>query len=151
MPTSITALLTLFALTAPASIALAAQAGAAQQAVPVQSLVRGTMSQMTRPAHVVVRDEFGWKALWRAHAGEDPSPPVDFSTRMVVAVFMGTKPTGGYSIEVTSARRETGTIVVSYTEKTPAAGAMLAQVLTAPFHIVTLPLDATPVRFESAR
>jgi PrcB C-terminal len=67
---------------------------------------------------------------------------------MVVAVFLGIRPTGGYGVEITAARREGGTLVVEYVERRPRPDALLTQALTAPFHIVALPRHDGAVTFR---
>jgi hypothetical protein len=68
---------------------------------------------------------------------------------MVVAVFLGEKPTGGYAIEITRAAKTDRGIEVGYTEQTPAPGAMTIQALTQPFHIVRIPKsDGDEVTFR---
>jgi len=68
-----------------------------------------------------------------------PPPAVDFTTEMVVALFLGERPTGGYEIEVTQVERTDRGLAVRFRVKKPDAGAMLMQVLTQPFHLIELP------------
>jgi hypothetical protein len=67
---------------------------------------------------------------------------------MVVGVFLGSRMTGGFDVQITGAEVDGGALVVRYTETTPAPGAMLAQVITAPFHLVSVEKFDGPVRFE---
>jgi hypothetical protein len=87
----------------------------------------------------VARSPAEWSTLWSQHAGDRARPAVDFSKEMVVAVFLGTRPTAGFSVEVVSARQEGATLIVSYRESRPQPGAVAAQVLTSPFHFVAVP------------
>ena len=66
---------------------------------------------------------------------------------MVVALFMGERPTGGYAIEITRVERADSGLAVHYRSKGPDQGAMLTQALTQPFHLIKLPRDDGPVRF----
>ena len=75
-------------------------------------------------------------------------PDVDFSSNMVVGIFLGTRPTGGYGAEIVSAQPDGGTLIVKYKETRPGRGSMTAQVLTSPFHLVAVPKFDGPVRFE---
>jgi hypothetical protein len=65
----------------------------------------------------------------------------------VVGVFLGTRPTAGFQVEITGVREQDGALVVEYVERRPPSDAMVAQVLTAPFHLVTVPRHEGPVRF----
>ena len=117
-------------------------------APPIKTLDRGTMSQVDSSREVVVRSAPDWRDLWRAHAPNRLSPGVDFSTTIVVAVFLGTQPTAGYTVDIARTRVERGALVVEYIEKRPGPDAIAAQILTSPFHIVALPAHAGEVRFE---
>ena len=117
-------------------------------APPLKTLDRGTMSEVDSSREVVVRSAPAWRELWRAHAPDRLSPGVDFSTTMVVAVFLGTRSTGGYSVDIARTREERGALVIEYIEGRPGPDAIVAQVLTSPFHIVALPTHAGEVRFE---
>jgi hypothetical protein len=115
-----------------------------------RSLDRGLDTNVTSTRQVVVRTESEWETLWREHAVERPRPRVNFNQEMVVAIFMGSRPTAGFAVEVVMLREEAGALVVQYRETRPAAGALTAQVLTMPYHIVAVPLrpPSTTVKFE---
>jgi hypothetical protein len=114
----------------------------------MRTIARGSQSNIDAPRQSVVRTQGEWEALWRAHDYDKPAPTVDFSKEMVVAVFMGSRPTGGYGVEITSVAERNGALVVSYRERSPSPGAIAAQVLTFPFHIVAVPRRAGDVKFE---
>jgi hypothetical protein len=125
-------------------------AGAMQDVSGMRTIDKGAQSNIDSPRQAVARTPAEWHALWRAHDGGRPVPAVDFSREMAVAVFMGSRPTGGYSVEIASASQRDGTLVVSYRELSPPRDAVTAQVLTAPFHIVAVPASAGEVKFEKA-
>ena len=113
---------------------------ALQAALPMVTVAQGSSSQILEPRQVVVRDAVAWQALWRAHsAAAAPAADVDFSRFMLVAVFVGTRPSAGYAVDITSTTAADGTTLVNYTEREPGAGLITAQVLTSPFHIVRIP------------
>lgn len=114
----------------------------------ITTLDRGMTSDVAVSRQAVAKTPAEWNALWRAHAPSRSLPAVDFAKTMVVAAFLGTKTTGGYSVDIVRTREERGALVVEYVEHRPAPDMMVAQVLTAPFHIVTLPAYAGDVRFE---
>ena len=118
---------------------------------PFRTLDRGPMSAIDSPRQVTARTSEEWSALWRAHAPGRPAPQVDLANEMVVGVFAGTKPTGGYAVEITRAEERDGALVIEYRESSPPADAVAAQVLTAPYHLIVLPRDAGPVRFRQVR
>jgi uncharacterized membrane protein len=116
----------------------------------IETLVQGDSSRLVEPRQFVVRDRGAFTAVWAAHAGPDSSPPpVDFDTRMVVAVFAGERPTPGYEITITGTRRDGPALVVIVTERSPDPTLISAQIITSPFHIVTLPRDDGEIRFDA--
>jgi hypothetical protein len=96
-----------------------------------------------------VRTAAEWNALWRQHSPDREQPPVDFGREMVVAVFMGSRPTAGFNVEVVSAQVEEGVLVVRIRETRPPGDRVLAQVITSPYHLVAVPRHNGDVRFES--
>jgi hypothetical protein len=110
-----------------------------QAAVPARSIDKGPASQIDGARQAVARSAAEWSTLWSQHAGDRARPAVDFDKEMVVAVFLGTRPTAGFSVEVVGVREDGATLIVSYRESRPQPGAVAAQVLTSPFHVVAVP------------
>jgi hypothetical protein len=98
---------------------------------------------------VVVRDEESWKRLWTERFGQKEVPPVDFSEHIAVAVFLGTRNTGGYSVEFLPPTREGDTIVLGYRERKPAPGGFVIQAFTQPFGVQLYRKPATPVEVRA--
>lgn len=123
---------------------------AMQAAAPssVQLVSRASMSMVDEPKQAVARTAAEWAALWRQHAGEQPLPKVDLATRTVVAVFLGSRSSAGFSVDVTGMRQEGGVLVVEWQERRPERGTVSAQVLTSPGVIATVPKFAGEIKFE---
>ena len=120
-----------------------------QATVPMRSIDKGVMSNMDDGRQASARSTEEWATLWNLHAGERTRPNVDFSREIVVAVFMGTRPTAGFSVEIVGVRQEGQALVVSYKETRPSPDSVAAQVLTSPYHIVAVPRGSTTdVKFE---
>jgi hypothetical protein len=116
---------------------------------PVTVIAREMMSQVESPQQAVARNAAEWEALWHQHAGEAKPPvAVDFGSRMVVAVFLGSRPSAGYAVEISGTRQEKGALIVQWQERRPRGGAILAQVLTSPAIIASIPKFAGEVKFE---
>jgi hypothetical protein len=120
----------------------------APAAQPMTTIAKGAESAVESPRQVTVRTPSEWAALWRAHAGERPLPQVDFTRDMVVGVFLGTRPTGGFAVEIVGTRQDHGSLVVEYRETRPGRDQITAQVITAPYHLVRIPRVAGGVTFE---
>lgn len=119
------------------------------QAPPApRDIDRGDQSNVDDERQLVVRSGAEFATLWRRHNPNRPQPRVDFQKEMVVAVFLGSRPVPGFSVEIANVAVAGDALVVQYREARPAPGAIAAQVLTFPFHIVAVPARAGPVRFE---
>ncbi len=109
------------------------------------TIARGDASRVSEPRRVVARTDDEWRALWAAHAGPDgQAPDVDMRSVTVAAAFAGEKPTAGYGVEI---QLRDGTLVVD--EQHAAPGGILAQVITSPFHIVSIPKSTGNVPWAS--
>ena len=108
---------------------------------------RGDQSVVEDRREVVVRTAAEWAAFWKTHAPARPRPAVDFSKAMVVGIFVGTRPTGGHSVEITRIERQDDALVVTYREQRPATSDIVTQILTSPYVLVMTDRFAGPVRF----
>lgn len=128
-----------------------AMAVAGWAAPDLRVLATGALSAVTRPGERVVRTEQDWQKLWDEHAARvEPKPAlpaVDFNKEMVVAVFMGRRPTGGYSVSVTGVRRGEKDVVVSVRRNSPPPGAITPQIVTSPYVFVAISKSDRPVKF----
>jgi hypothetical protein len=115
----------------------------------VETIARGTLSAIERPRQVVVQQDSDWRALWHEHSPDGDAPRVDFTTRTVLAVFLGSRNTAGYGVEITRVDRTATGTTARYRESRPGRDLVLAQIITTPFHIVSVPRIAGPVTFAS--
>jgi len=129
-------------------LAAALQAAGSPPAPPMRTIERGADSAVDSARQVIARTSEEWAELWHQHAWDRPMPAVDFAHEMVAGVFMGTRPTAGFSIEIVGTRQEQGTLVVEYRETRPGRDTITAQVITAPYHLVAIPQFAGAVAFR---
>ena len=115
---------------------------------PLRTVGKGPMSAIDQPRQVTVRSAPEWGALWKENGAQAPLPPVDFSREMVVGVFVGTRPTAGYGVEIVRAIGNSSTLVVEYVETAPSRDTITAQVLTAPYHLAAIPKRDGTVTFK---
>ncbi len=100
-------------------------------------LAEGAYGNVSEAFVAIVYDVEGYAAL-RALAGNLPEVNADFfRTHAVVGAFLGTRSTGGYGVQIT--REASGALRI--TESTPPRDAMTTQALTAPFKIVSVPVN----------
>jgi hypothetical protein len=113
----------------------------------LQPVAKGNMSGVQTLRQVTVRTAAEWQKLWKEHSPDERAPEVDFDSKMIVAIFLGSKPSEGYQVEIVNVRPEGKELVVEYTQKQPGRGMMTAQILTEPYHLVAVAKHPGPVRF----
>lgn len=129
----------------PFILALAMQA---VPAPPAQIVSREMMSMVDEPKQAVARTAAEFAALWKLNAGDKPVPAVDFGSRMVVAIFLGSRNSAGYSAEIVRTRQSDGKLVVEWQERKPGRDEVSAQIITTPALIATIPSFGGEVTFE---
>ena len=124
------------------------------QTFPIRSLKKGAFSGIREAKEEVVKSADAWEKLWKQHSTavgqSEKIPAVDFSKEMVVVATMGTKRTGGYSIEIVGAEAKDKTLKISVKKSSPPPDAMTIQALTAPFHFVAVPKSNLKPEFVEA-
>jgi len=131
---------------------LFAVAALLQSSPPPRTVSKGAFSGIEARREVVVRSAADWTALWKEHAAREPSPPpVDFSSEIVVGIFLGRRNTGGYGVDIVRTAGGGGATVVEYVETTPSPDAITSQVLTAPYHLAAIPKQDGDVSFRKVQ
>ncbi len=120
------------------------------EAVPIAQQWTGWNATQSKPRREVVRDAASWNALWRVMFGNNVPipdvPEIDFQKHMVIGVFMGTRPSGGYSVKLARIV-ENDKIKVFVRQQSPGPDDMVTMALTSPFHVVVVPRSEKPVEF----
>ena len=110
-----------------------------------QTIAKGYRSGVRESLQIVARNNAEWDSAWKRHVSVEtnpaPPPAIDFNKQIVVAVFLGEKPTGGYDVEVIRVEQSDGELVIHYREKSPLPGGIVIQALTQPFHIIQVARD----------
>lgn len=109
--------------------------------IAFRNVSRGYQSAVSDSGVTVARTPDEWRAMWNRHTASvvprPELPAVDFGSEMVVCARLGTRTTSGYGIEIVRLATDAdGALLVATRETKPAADAMLAQVVTQPFHMV---------------
>ena len=116
------------------------------------TLVGERYSGLTTRERLVVRDDAAWASLWSqitAHVQPTPAlPAVDFGREQLIVVSSGTKPTGGYGIDVAEVREAEGALHVVVRETAPGDRCMTTAALTAPVAVVRVPRSDARIVFE---
>ena len=125
------------------------------QSLSIRSLKKGAFSGIREAKQEVVKNADAWEKLWKQHStaagSSDKIPTVDFSKEMVVVATMGTKRTGGYTIEIVDVEAKDKTLRISVKKTSPPPDAMTIQALTAPFHFVAVPKSDLKTEFVEVK
>ena len=108
---------------------------------------RGIFCSQKAKANIVVKNEKDWISLWQKVFGNKAIPYIDFNTKMVIAVFSGEKPTGGYEILIDNINYEDKKVAVKIKETSPSQDAFVTTIVTSPFHIKVVNKSDLPVEF----
>src|SRR2546421_403723 len=88
--------------------------------LPVVAVAKGALSEVTDAREVVARNDAEWQSLWRSLSARRAAAGVTFDTTMIVAVFLGSRPTAGYEPEIVGVRRDGDALVVEWRGDGPA-------------------------------
>jgi hypothetical protein len=111
----------------------------------------GIASGIVEPGERLVQDPDAWQRLWRdVHRLQVPvpdAPAIDFDRHAVAGIFLGQKPTGGWSVGIEAITTDEHDVTVLYRIVEPPEDAMLAQMLTSPYALAQIDRPAGQVRF----
>jgi len=120
-------------------VAVVGKALVATTQLPIQTIAKGYRSGVRTPLQVIARSQTEWDKLWQQHLSSEtasPPPVIDFEKHIIVGLFLGDKPTGGYNVAITRAEQSDSDLIAYYEETLPRPGGIVIQTLTQPFHIV---------------
>ena len=118
---------------------------------PFSTISKGAFSGCTNKQNLVVKTPEEWKELWKKHTSirkpQTPTPKVDFVKEMILAVFSGQKPTGGFAVEIVRVEKAKNELKVYFRETVPPPDAGVPEVFTQPYHIIEMEKSDLPVIF----
>ncbi len=122
---------------------------------PFETILAEAHSGLPERRREVIRDEASWAQLWaEIHAGSTPAPtppPVDFARHMLIAVALGTRPSGGFGVRVRSVASRGERLEVTVVESCPEPGAMVSMALTQPVEVVRVTTRVPAPVFRETR
>jgi len=110
-------------------------------------LAEGFYSNIEKPFVAVVRDVETYRALRSEFVNVLPEMSEGFfKTRAIIAAFLGTRRSGGYSVSIINDRNG----IIRVAETTPPKDALTTMALTSPFKVVSIAIsEQTLLRLES--
>ncbi|MHA1963753.1 MAG: protease complex subunit PrcB family protein [Candidatus Thorarchaeota archaeon] len=117
-----------------------------------EEIDQGFYCGITARTEFVIEDNESWSALWtdlhNISTGYPDLPTVNFSQEVIIAVFIGGFPTGGYSANITRIDINLTGLIVYVDEVHPGEGCGVTMAFTQPYHIVRVELASPqPVDF----
>ena len=114
-------------------------------------LATGSHSNMKDQTYSDIHNQADFDALWtKAFANQSSAPDkpvVDFSKDMVLAVFIGEQPTGGFRIRISKIDTSGADIEVTVVGVQPGQNCRHPQTSSEPFLIATFPASTKTVNF----
>lgn len=131
--------------------------GQPERAIVLRTLEEGQQSGHREAGRRLIADEGEWQEFWAQHRRAGPigmeadrAPAVDFASERVVAVTLGQRGNGCWSVRVTNATTDGRDTTLSVTTYAPPPQMPCIDVVTYPYHFVALPADGTNVSFFEA-
>ena len=118
------------------------------------TIEKGFFSGITEKKNLVIRTQDQRAKLWNKHTSIRIPPPeapaIDFTENMILAVFMGQKPSGGFAVEITRVEKCKNGLVIFFSEVEPPLDAVVTAVLTQPYHIIKIEKSNLLVKFKKS-
>lgn len=121
-----------------AQLLVATACATASGPVTVRPVASGSYATATATDALLVLDAKTYAARWQELVGRGDAPAVDFANEAAVFLLAGSKPTGGYAIDVRGATLAGDTLVVDAIVKSPPADAIVTQAFTSPFAVIAV-------------
>ena len=115
-------------------------ASSSNQKIAFTQVAAGQYSAKEEEDYELIRYDFRYQQVWKEiNSIFDPIPPapkVDFEKQYTLAVYMGMRPNGGYSIKITDMYLEDDTLRVKGVSYKPGKNCMSTQAIVNPYQIV---------------
>ncbi len=109
-------------------------------AISIETVSKGYYCGHPDRKDYVINSQDEWEELWDitfSNTYPHPDvPTIDFTRNTIIAVYLGQRGSGGYSIEIKDIVEYNSRIVVYVKERSPEPGSMVTMALTQPYHIV---------------
>jgi hypothetical protein len=114
-----------------------------------ETISHETYGRYENHEYLVIENSGEWEKVWLLAWGSEayPIPEVDFSSHVVIAVFMGERPTGGYGITIGRILDEENEIIVNVKETYPGR-VVVTGAFTFPHHIARVERAQKPIVFD---
>lgn len=128
-----------------ASVESASAGEVKPEATPVKFGVLGHGSKaegVTARKNYAIYTKEEYARIWKLTGNTEKMPTIDFKKGYVIAIFAGTRATGGYAISVESVSDVGDARSVAVLIEKPGVGCITTQAVTSPYQIIRVPFSA---------
>lgn len=123
-----------------------------QKAITFETIVQDFYGGMSNSKFVVINDLKSLDEIYilinKNRYSKLEVPEVNFEKEMIIALFLGERTSGGFSISVERILNNNNNVMVFYKIVTPKQDDMLASVMTQPFCIIKMPNTSKEIIFK---
>lgn len=116
------------------------------------TIARGNYCGIDSTMNIVIDSQNEFKKLWgKVYSNSQPIPPlpdVNFAEETVLAVFMGKRSTGGFTIEIDHIKENDDCLKAIVKTTTPEPGEMVTMAISQPFHIAKVRVSGKKIVFK---
>jgi len=107
--------------------------------VKFEILLDGSFSNISLPNQLVIKNSKDWVRLLKIHGNANgiKKNKIDFDDNIVIAIFAGQQPSGGYSLNVTNIKRIDDNLFITVNFHQPAQNEKIGLALTQPFILLS--------------
>jgi hypothetical protein len=110
--------------------------------LPIQQEWQGDASKQLQPRQIVIFTESQFRQeilpVLDSATAEQVLASIDFDQNILLAVFLGQKNTGGYTVKMSDVVWENGRLLVSIQETSPRPGDMVTAAQTSPYRLIRI-------------
>lgn len=125
-----------------------------EKEVAFKTVDKGYYCGIGQNKNIVIKDTQEWTNTWKdllSNTNYQKSKNINFENKTIIAVFMGERNSGGYSIEIKNVVENGNQLIVSYIENSPSADSMVTMALTQPFHVIEIDKTDKEIVFEKIK
>ena len=107
--------------------------------VKFKVLLDGSFSNISLPNQLVIKNSKDWVRLLKIHGNINgiKKKNINFDDNIVIAIFAGQQPSGGYSLNITNMKRIDDNLFVTVNFHEPSQNEKVSLALTQPFLILS--------------
>jgi len=124
---------------------------AKEERIPFTAIKSGNNSSSEVYKTMVINNQEelieAWSLFFVKFNRKPPIPNIDFTSKTLVAVFLGERNNGGYSIKIKSVIKTNDKIAIVTEETKPGSSCMSTSVMVYPFQLIEIPKTNKPFAF----